>query len=128
MRGSDDYKIIVKNIENTKITGNEIVFEITGTGILAECKFQSSTSTTDNKTYSVRVLSDKDMIYQGTWGNFESRSYYESDLTAYDDDINGFYILSFKNIAYLKKLKIEVYESSAIFTNIYVKYHIKSGV
>ncbi|KKL54583.1 hypothetical protein LCGC14_2263960 [marine sediment metagenome] len=121
----DDYKTIIKNLENVKITGSERVFEIAGMGIMAECKLQSSNSTIDNKTYSIRIFSDKDLIYSGTWANFESRSYYESDLTCYEDDINGNYILSFKNIAYLKNLKIEVYESSATLTNIYLKYHEK---
>lgn len=121
----DDYKTLVKNLENVKITGNEIVFEISGIGIIAEIKFQSSNSTTDNKNYAVRIHSDKDLIYGGTWTTFESRSYYESDLTCYNDDINGYYILSFKNVAYLKNLKIEVYESSATFTNIYMKIHKK---
>jgi len=114
---------MVKNIENPKITGSESVFGISGTGILAEVKFQSSNSTVNNKAYSVRILSDKDIIYNGTWTNFESRSYYEADMTCYEDAINGYYILSFKKVAYLKNLKIEVYESTATFINIYIKYH-----
>ncbi len=122
LKGGDNYKTMVKNITST-ITGSENVFGIKGTGILAEVKFQSSNANVNNKAYSVRILSDKDIIYNGTWSNFESRSYYEADMTAYEDAINGYYILSFKKVAYLKNLKIEVYESSATFTNIYIKYH-----
>jgi len=128
LRGAgDDYKTLVVNIEGEKITGSETIFKISGTGILAECKFQSSNLDVNNKAYGVRIYSDKDIIYQDTWANFESRSFFETDMTCYEDVI-GYYILSFKTIGYLKNLKIEVYDSKASFTNIYIKYHQKSGV
>jgi len=128
LRGvGDDYKTLVVNIEGGRITGSEKILKISGTGILAECKFQSSNLDVNNKAYGVRIYSDKDIIYQDTWANFESRSFFETDMTCYEDVI-GYYILSFKTIGYLKNLKIEVYDSKASFTNIYIKYHQKSGV
>lgn len=124
-RGDDIYRTIVRNIENPKITGSEKVFEIQGSGILAEVKFQSSNSTVNNRNYGVRIVSDKSMIYQDTWANFFNRSFHETDLSCWEDIPNSCYLLVFQKIAFAKNLMIEVYGSTATFSNIYLKYHLK---
>lgn len=125
---SDDYKTLVKNFENMKVSGSEKIFEIEGSGIVAEIKFQSSNATATNKVYGVRIMSDNSIVYQDTWSKFEGRNAYETDMTCYEDLISGFYILAFKNMAFAKSLIIEVYGSAGLtisFSNIYLKYHLK---
>lgn len=107
------------------ITGSNKVFELEGSGIISELKFQSSNATVNNKAYGVRIMSDNSIIYQDTWANFENRNFYETDMSCWEDLINGFYILAFKNMAFAKNLIIEVYSSTASFSGIYLKYHLK---
>ena len=122
----DDYKTLVNNIANMKISGSNKVFEIEGSGILAECKIQSSNATVNNKAYGVSIVSDNSVVYKDTWANFENRSHYETDMSCWEDAILGHYILAFKNMAFAKSLTIEIYGSTvSVFSNIYLKYHLK---
>lgn len=122
--GDDDYKTIVSNITNMKISGGSKVFEINGSGIVAEVRFQSSNIAT-NRIYGVRIVSDNSIVYQDTFANFFNRSFHETDLSCWEDVPHGYYLLVFQRIAFSKNLIVEVYGSIATFSDIYLKYHLK---
>ncbi|KKN90785.1 hypothetical protein LCGC14_0223680 [marine sediment metagenome] len=117
--------VITRKIDlaNTTVEGNKIIFQAEFEGGLAEVLFTSSTSTTDNKDYSVRVLGDDEIAYQGTFAEFEARGGTETDMACFEDEINNWYLLQFQNVNFANKILIEVYDSSATFLRIYVKYH-----
>ena len=108
---------------NQNISGKQVIFEGEFEGGLAEILFTSSTSTTDNKDYSVRILADNDPQYQGTFTEFEARGGTETDMACFEDEINEWYLLQFQNVNFSNKILIEVYDSSAEFIRIYIKYH-----
>lgn len=123
--GDDDYKTIVNNVANMKISGSNKVFNIEGSGIVAEVMFKSTNATVNNKAYGVRIMSDNSIAYQDTWANFFNRSFHEVDLACWEDLIRNYYLLEFQNITFTKNLIVEVYGSTAHFTDIYIKYHLK---
>ena len=123
---SVDYKTIVKNFGSMIIKGSEKVFEIAGSGIVAELMFKSSTATVQNKAYGVRIMSDNSIAYQDTWDNCFNRSFHEVGMACWIDGIRNYYILEFQDIIFAKNLIIEVYGSSAPhFTDIFLKYYLK---
>ncbi len=113
----------VVNLTGTAITGKKIVFEQEFEGALAELLFVSSTSSSDNKDYSARVVADDNIIYQDSYTNFESNSNFETDMACFEDEINSKYLLQFQNVNFNQKILVEIYESSATFERIYIKYH-----
>lgn len=114
----------VVTLTNKTIIGKEIIFEKEFTGAIAEIVFQSSDSSTDNKSYGVKIITDNEVYANDTWDNFNTRSGIETDMAAFDDDtINNAYILQFQNIGFEDKIVVEVFNSSASFTRIYIKYH-----
>lgn len=122
--GDDDYKTIVSNITNMKISGGSKVFEINGSGVVAEVMFKS-VNLPQNKVYGVRIMTDNSIAYQDTWANFFNRSFHEVDVSCWEDLVRNYYLLEIQKIAFAKNLIIEVYGSTTHFTNIYLKYHLK---
>ena len=113
----------VVNIINKDIGEKEIIFEQEFEGALAEVLFVSSTSSTDNKAYSARVVADDNIIYEDSYTNFEARSNHETDMACFEDEIDDKYLLQFQNVSFNQKILVEVYNSSALFERIYIKYH-----
>lgn len=113
----------IVELVNKTIGTKEIIFEGEFEGILVEVLFVSSTSTVDNKDYSVRVLSDGNIVYQSTYAEFEAKGATETDMAAFEDEDNSWYLLQFQNINFMNKILVEVYESEATFSRIYLKYH-----
>lgn len=113
----------VVNITNRNIGTKEIIFEQEFEGALAEVLFVSSTSSTDNKSYSARVVADDNIIYEDSYTNFETRSNWETDMACFEDEIDDKYLLQFQNVSFNQKILVEVYDSSATFERIYIKYH-----
>ena len=111
---------IIKSIPN--LSGDKRVFELKDSGFIIEIMFKSSSSSTDNKDYSVRVYADETIIYQNSFTNFEARNYFETDMTCYEDTQESYYFLHFKNISYRNSFIVEIYDSSATFEQIYLKY------
>lgn len=111
---------IVKSLPN--FSGNKTVFELSDSGFVIEIMFKSSTSSTDNKDYSVRVSADNTIIYQDSFATFESHNKFERDMTCYEDTRDSYYFLQFKNISYKNKFVVEIYESEATFEQVYIKY------
>jgi len=120
-----DYKTIVVNFGNTTIIGSEKIYELEGSGIVSELMFKSSTATVLNRAYGVRIMSDNSISYQDTWDNCFNRSFHEVDMACWIDGIRNYYILEFQDIMFAKNLIIQVYGSSASFTDIYLKYFLK---
>lgn len=119
-------RMVTKNIKLSNITpstDNEEVYNLDGNGYVVEIIFLSSDSSTDNKEYSVRVTSNDNIIYDDSWDNFNSSSEYQNGATAFDNDRNGYYILNLQNFFFRNGFKINVYNSSATFTEINIKYH-----
>ncbi len=117
--------IITRRIDlaNIDISGKQIIFEGEFEGGLTEVLFTSSTSTTDNKDYSARVVADDEIVYQDTFTNFESRGGTETDMACFEDEINSWYLLQFQKVNFMNKILVEIYDSSATFLRIYIKYH-----
>lgn len=113
----------VVNLINKQIDGSEIVFQGEFEGQLTEVLFKSETSGTDNDDYGVRIVSDEDIIYQDTYTEFAARQNTETAMAAFEDEINGWYLLQFQDVFFNNKIKVEVYDSSATFLRIYIKYH-----
>ncbi len=124
---SERYRSKVKNFVNQIITGTKVILEMEGSGAISEMLFLSSDALAANAVYGVRIISDGIIIYQDTYTGFTSRSNYETDMTAFNDAGNSNYVLTFQSIAYDNSFKIEVYDSTATFTDIYIKYHEKIG-
>lgn len=120
-----DYKTIVMNFGSMNIGGSEKIYEIEGSGIISELMFKSSTATVNNKAYGVRIMSDNSISYQDTWDNCFNRSFHEVDMACWIDGIRNYYILEFQDIVFAKNLIIQVYGSSASFTDIYLKFYLK---
>lgn len=110
-------------LTNKNISGNEIIFEGGFEGFLVEILFVSSTSTTDNKDYSVRILSDDNIAYQDSYTNFEAKGGTETDMAAFEDEDNSWYLLQFQGIGFHQRIFVEVYNSKCTFLRIYLKYH-----
>ena len=112
------------DLANVNVNGKKVIFEGEFEGGLAEVLFTSSTSTTDNKNYSVRIVGDDEIMYQDTFTNFEARGGTETDMACFEDsDVNSWYLLQFQNIYFSNKILVEIYDSSAEFIRVYVKYH-----
>jgi len=122
---SDNYTTIVKNTGNTTITGSGKIYEINGSGIVGELKFKSSDATVNNQGYSVRIVADNSIVYDDSWLNFSFKSFHEVDMSCWQDVPNACYLLVFQKIAFSKNLLVEIYNSTASFTDIYLKYHLK---
>ena len=118
--GGVERTTIIKSIPN--FSGDKQAFELSDSGFVIEVMFKSSTSTTDNKDYSIRIKADDIIIYQDSFTNFESRNKFERDMTCYEDTEDSYYFLHFKNISYRNSFIIEVYESEATFEQVYLKY------
>ncbi len=121
LRGGDDYRTLNKIIYNE--IGDNTILEVNGSGIIDVIKFVSSTSTVDNKDYSVRIWCDATILYANTWTELEARTPNERGMVCYEDIINLEYILMFKTISYTEGFKIEVYDSNATLTMAQIKYH-----
>lgn len=120
----NDLKTKVLDLSNPLNLGTEEnIIKVEGKGFVEEIKFTSSTSTTDNKSYKVRIQCDNNTIYDDSWDNFVIRALYEEGITAFEDTINSKYILFFRNFFYTKNFLIRLYNSSAAFSHIFVKYH-----
>ena len=101
----------------------EIVFQGNFEGGLAEILFVSSTSTTNNKAYSARIVADDNIIYQDSYTNFEAKNATETDMACFEDEFNNWYLLQFQKVNFMKSILVEIFDSSATFLRIYVKYH-----
>lgn len=119
--GSQITRVITET--NKTITGDESIFQEEFEGAIAELLFVSSTSSSDNAVYGVRVIADDNNIYEDTYSNFSARSNIETDMAAFEDEINSWYLLQFQNVYFQNSIKIEVYNSTATFERIYIKYH-----
>lgn len=115
------YGILVHLLQNVVIIGKKTVFEGNFAGIINEISFRSVSSVPANGIFSIRVTADENIPYADSYTNFAARHKYETDMTAFDDD--DFYIVQFQNIAFNKSILIEVYDSTATFSRIYMKYH-----
>lgn len=123
LEGGGDEKTHINNLSNLKIIGRKQVFMLYGKGILIELLFKSSTSDTDYKSYSVRIVADNENSYEATFTELEARNYFERDMTCYEDTQESKYILQIQDIAYEDSLIVEIYNSVATFEQIYMKYH-----
>lgn len=122
LEGGGEEKTHIKSLPNMTITGKKQVFAIFGNGRLIEVLFKSSASNSDNKHYSARIIADNENEYEDTFDNFTARNYFERDLTCYEDTQENKYILQIQNIGYSDSLIVEIYDSVAIFEQIYIKY------
>lgn len=125
---ADTYKTTIKNPKNISTTSltKKLIFEAKYGGTLGEVYFLSDVSNDNNNNYKVKIISDGEVIYEDTWTNFNIRSNYERDMTAFYDDDN--YVISFQNIAFNNSLLIEVVGTTVntvTFHNIYIKIHKK---
>lgn len=99
------------------------LFRLEGSGFVSEVKLVSSNSDVNNKLYSIRIKCDDNIIYDDSFLNFQDRSLSERDVTAYEDTNNSFYSLHFQTFFYIYNFSVELYNSSAQFQLIYIKYH-----
>ena len=113
----------VVEFNNKTIGEKEIVFQGNFEGGLAEILFVSSTSTTNNKAYSARIVADDNIIYQDSYTNFEAKNATETDMACFEDEFNNWYLLQFQKVNFMKSILVEIFDSSATFLRIYVKYH-----
>ncbi len=126
LRGGDDYQTLNPLFHNLKVDGKQQIINIEGSGIIDVIKFVSSTSTANNKSYSVRITCDKTVLYANTFTELEARTPNERGMVCYEDTINLEYIMMFKLIGYTKSIKIDVYNSNNVdFSLIQIKYHKK---
>lgn len=124
LRGVDDYRTLNPIFNNIKIEGSsKEIFNVKGSGIIDVIKFISSTSTVNNKDYSVRIRGNNTILYQNSWTELESRTPNERGMVCFEDEDNNEYVLIFKTIAYSESFKIEIYDSNATLDMIQVKYH-----
>lgn len=117
----EKYETYVKVITEQTITGNGQILSDQFEGMIAEVYFISDDTVAANGVYGVRILADDKPIYQDMYTELATRSNYESDMSAYDDAT--YFVTSFQDIAFMRKILIEVYASTATFTRIFVKYH-----
>jgi len=113
----------VVEFNNKTIGENEIIFQGKFEGGLAELLFVSSTSTINNKAYSARIVADDNIIYQDSYTNFEAKQATETDMACFEDVYNTWYLLQFQKVNFMKSILVEIFDSSATFLRIYVKYH-----
>jgi uncharacterized coiled-coil protein SlyX len=117
----------VDNIKFSLIDRKEKVFALEGSGMISEIELISPNTSVNNKDYSVRIIADDNIIYNGTWESFESRTMHEADMTAFDDTNNSKYVLLFQDIMYDSICTLEIYDAhySAELEYVNVKYHEK---
>lgn len=119
--GRYKYTTDILELKNQRIIGDKIIFSFEFGGAISEIIFLSSDSSAINKVYKVRVIADGKTIWNDTYNNFEVGSDYYTDMTAYDDEDGGFYVLSFNNIFFNNTVNLTIYNSTATFTKIYIK-------
>lgn len=114
----------VHDIDNPKALGTKSeIFKLVSKGFISEVKFISSDLNSDNQLYSVRIKCDDNIVYNGSWLQFASRSLHETDVTAFNDETNNVYILHFINFFFIYNFSVELYNNKAEFTQIYIKYN-----
>ena len=126
----DNYRTRVFRVDNLKfsiLNRSEKIFTLKGSGIISEIELVSSNLSVDNKAYSVRIVADDNIVYDNSWDVFETRNMHEADMTCFDDTNNEKYVLLFQGICYNDSCTLEIYDSSAEFDYINVKYHEKIG-
>jgi len=121
----DRYQTKMLHDVNTSITDKQTILEVNGSGVMPQALFLSSDSVAANAVYGVRIKAANKIIYQDTYAVLANRSNYEADMSAYQDAANNLYISMFKNVSFDKKLIVEVYGSTATFSDIVVKYHMR---
>lgn len=75
---------------------------------------------TDNKAYSIKIIADNNILYDDTYANFEAESatilsLQDTNMLAYEDGTNNYYIFFVKDIYFNKNILIEVDSNSATF-------------
>ena len=73
--------------------------------------------------HSIKIISDNDILFDNTYTELAARSNYEADMTAFSDAT--YYVVNVQNIAFQNSIMVQLYNSSATFDHIYIKYHEK---
>lgn len=116
---SDEYKTFI--FQRVNFSGDAVVFEKQASGIISELSFLSDVSDSDNADFSIKIVSDNDVLVDKTYTELAGKNNYRTDITAYND--SSYYALIFKDIAFSSNIVIQIYNSSATFDEIYLKYH-----
>ncbi len=118
---SDDYQTLNPIMLN--LDGNDAGIRVDGSGIIDTIKFVSTTTTIDNKDYTVEVKCDKTILYNNTFAELEARTGTERGMVCYEDLLAFKYLLIFRTILYTNGFEIRVLNSKAKFELFQVKYH-----
>lgn len=121
--GEGKYKSFVFKL--VSVSGDRVVFKKEMTGIISEIYFLSDVSDANNAVYNIKLVSDNDVLYDDSYSNLMARSDYEADMTAFSDAT--YYILNVQNIAFQNSIIVQIYNSSATFDHVYIKYHERVG-
>ncbi len=123
LKGGDDYQTLNPIMLN--INGKDAGIRVEGSGIIDTIKFVSSTTTTDNKDYTVEVKCDKTILYNNTFAELEARTGTERGMVCYEDLLAFKYLLIFRTILYTNGFEIRVLNAKGKFEMFQVKYHKK---
>jgi len=101
------------------VIGTYTIINKKGEGAISEVVLLSDSTLPTNKAYKVQIIADGNEIYNGTWTEFSAISAYLSDMSCFDD--GTYYVLAFQDIFYKEDIFIQIQQSTAIFSMIYMK-------
>jgi hypothetical protein len=101
------------------IIGKKTILSQKGEGAISEMVFLGVSTVAANKEYSIQISTDGNIIYNDTWDNLSSISAYVSDMSCFDD--GTYYVLAFQDLFYQESIFVQVQNSSADFSLIYLK-------
>lgn len=115
------YVTEIHNLKTQIISGNQTILNEKFAGILAEIYLLSDAGISANSEYSIKIVADGVPLYNDSYANFATISDYETDIDIGSDA--SYYYAIFRNIAFVKSIYIEIYNSSATFDIIKLKIH-----
>ena len=124
--GRPEYSTNVKQWDTLKITDNLSLINENGSGSVSELVLISDSTVAANKVYSLQIIADGKTIWNDTWTNFEIKSPYFSEMTAFDDDT--YFVLAFQSIPFNESIVVNINEAPNVeFASIFIKVIKKVG-
>jgi hypothetical protein len=94
----------------------------TGYGALKELLLRSTTA-----NYTLVVRRDGSTVIEKTWADYSSDSKYLIDIDAFQDAVDGSYILKLSNISFTQSLQVTLIPIMAVtFSIIFAKYSMNA--